>query len=92
MKDFKFELKQVNPRKLTEIINKTNIVIVSSNRGWSWTLYIRKYKIQRIIRLIKRLRIGQLVALSLLTRITYALFIGLRNKRKFMLAKDTLDY
>jgi hypothetical protein len=32
------------------------------------------------------------VALSLLTRITYALFIGLRNKRKFMLAKDTLDY
>jgi hypothetical protein len=32
LKNFRFVLKQVNPREFAKIINKWNIVIISSNR------------------------------------------------------------
>jgi hypothetical protein len=50
LKNFRFVSKKINPCKLTEIINKAHIVIVSSNISWSGTPYIREDKVQRIIR------------------------------------------
>ena len=91
LKNLRFVPKEINPSKFAEIINETNIIIVSSNRGWSRTPYIREHEIQRIIRHTNRLGIGKLMALPLLTRITNGLFIGIRNKGEFILAKDLLD-
>jgi hypothetical protein len=59
LEHFRFVLKKRNPCKLAKIIDKANITIVSSNRGRSQTPYIRKYKIQRIIRHTKEFGIGQ---------------------------------
>jgi hypothetical protein len=50
LKNFRFVSTKINPCKLTKIINKAHIVIVSSNRSWSRTPYIREDKVQRIIR------------------------------------------
>jgi hypothetical protein len=75
LKNFRFVSKKVNPSKFAKIINKAHIVIVSSNRGWSRTPYIRENKVQGIIRHTKGFGIGQLMALPLLTHITNGLFI-----------------
>jgi hypothetical protein len=49
LKNFRFVSKKVNPSKFAKIINKAHIVIVSSNRSWSRTPYIRENKVQGII-------------------------------------------
>jgi hypothetical protein len=91
LKNFRFVSKQINPSKLTVIINETNIIIVLPKRSWCRTPYIRKYKIQWIIRHTRGLGIGQFMALPLLARITHDLFIGLCNEREFILAKDLMN-
>jgi hypothetical protein len=40
LKDFRFVPKKINPSEFAKIINEANIIIVSSNRGWSRTPYI----------------------------------------------------
>jgi hypothetical protein len=92
LKKFRFVSKEINPSKFTEIINEANIIIVSSNRSWSRTPYIREHKVQGVIRHTTRLRVTQLMAHHLLKRITDGLFILIENKTKFILAKDLLDY
>jgi hypothetical protein len=42
LEDFRFVSKEVDPSEFTEVVNKTNIIFISSNRITSMTRYIRK--------------------------------------------------
>jgi hypothetical protein len=44
-KHLRFLSNKTNLGEFAEIINKTYIIILSSNRGGCWTPYIRKHKI-----------------------------------------------
>jgi hypothetical protein len=45
MKDLGFVFKQINPSELVGVINKTNIVIIVTNRRTSRTPHIREDKL-----------------------------------------------
>jgi hypothetical protein len=88
LKDFRFVFQQVNPRKFTEIIDETNIIIVSSNRGGSWSPYIRKIQVQKKMLtclLILDMATGGFCPFD---NITNRRFIWLGNKGNLILAKD----
>jgi hypothetical protein len=42
LKHFGLMVQEVSPSEITEIIDKTQIIFVSTNRVWSGTPYIRK--------------------------------------------------
>jgi hypothetical protein len=70
LKNIRFVLKEIDPSKLTKIINKADIVFISSNRLTSGTPYIREYKLQRHFRNTRLGGVRKLVTLSLLASIT----------------------
>jgi hypothetical protein len=49
-KNFRFKLEEINPGKFAEVIDKTNIVFLPSNRIRSKVPYIRKDKLKRLRR------------------------------------------
>lgn len=91
LKHFRFMMKQIYPCKRTIIINKANIKIVFANKSWSRTPYIREYQIKRSTRHTRRPRIGELVALALLTSVTHGFFIGLLHEGQLIFAKDLMN-
>jgi hypothetical protein len=50
LKNFRFKLEKINPGKFAEVIDKTNIVFLPSNRIQSMAPYIRKNKLKRLRR------------------------------------------
>jgi hypothetical protein len=91
LKNFRFVTQEINPSKFTVIIDKTHIILVSSNRSWCRTPYIQKNKFERFIWNTTRLRVRELMALVLLTRITNHVIIWFRNKWEIVLAEDLLN-
>jgi hypothetical protein len=50
LKDFEFEMQEINPSEFTKITNETNIILLSSKGVRSWPPYIRKNKLKRFKR------------------------------------------
>ena len=47
LKNFGFMAQKIEPNKFGMIINKTDIIIVASNRSWGRPPYIRKNEVHR---------------------------------------------
>jgi hypothetical protein len=70
LKDFGFEMQEINLSEFTKIINEINIIILSSKGVRSWPSYIGENKLKRFGRNTCGHRVQKLVTLCLLTRIT----------------------
>jgi hypothetical protein len=87
----RFALNKVKPSKSTISVNKTDILIMATNRRLGMAPNIRKHKLKRSFNYMTRLRKRKLMALVLLTCITNGGSIIVGHNWKLMVMKNMTD-